>query len=56
MNASVVFSQLITSFGINCTIFFVTLAAALPLGLLVAFGFRLWKSSQSESFNSTKRL
>ena len=38
MNASVVFSQLITSFGINCTIFFVTLAAALPLGLLVAFG------------------
>lgn len=38
MNPSVVFSQLISSFSINCTIFFVTLVVALPVGLLVAFG------------------
>lgn len=38
MNPSVVFSQLISTFSINCTIFFVTLVVALPLGLLVAFG------------------
>ena len=38
MNPSVVFSQLISTFGINCTIFFVTLVVALPLGLIVAFG------------------
>lgn len=38
MNPSVVFSQLISTFGINCTIFFVTLVVALPFGLIVAFG------------------
>ena len=38
MNPSVVFSQLISTFGINCTIFLVTLVVALPLGLIVAFG------------------
>lgn len=38
MSASVIFSKLFESFGINCTVFFVTLAFALPLGLLIAFG------------------
>lgn len=38
MSASVVFSSLAATFGINCQIFFVTLLLALPLGLLVAFG------------------
>ncbi len=38
MSASVVFSKLLEAFGINCTIFFVTLLGALPLGLLVSFG------------------
>ncbi|MCB6365344.1 amino acid ABC transporter permease [Intestinibacillus massiliensis] len=38
MNPSVVFSSLFQSFGINCTIFFVTLLVALPLGLIVSFG------------------
>lgn len=37
-SVSVVFSKLFASFGINCTIFFVTLAVALPVGLLVSFG------------------
>lgn len=30
--------QLLQAFGLNCTIFFVTLAFSLPLGLVVAFG------------------
>lgn len=38
MSSSVIISKLLESFGINCTIFFVTLVCALPLGLLVAFG------------------
>ena len=38
MSVSVVFSKLLEAFGINCTIFFVTLIGALPLGLLVSFG------------------
>lgn len=38
MSASVVFSKLFESFGINCTIFFVTLLGALPLGLIISFG------------------
>lgn len=38
MNPSVIFSKLFQSFGINCTIFFVTLALALPLGLVISFG------------------
>ncbi|MPM83816.1 L-cystine transport system permease protein TcyB [bioreactor metagenome] len=38
MSPSVIFSKLFQSFGINCTIFFVTLAIALPLGLLISFG------------------
>ena len=38
MTASVVFSKLLSSFTINCEIFFVTLAFALPLGLVIAFG------------------
>lgn len=38
MSASVVFSKLFESFGINCTIFFVTLIGALPLGLIISFG------------------
>lgn len=38
MSSSVIISSLFESFGINCTIFFVTLLVALPLGLIVAFG------------------
>ena len=38
MNPSVIFTNLFQSFGINCTIFVVTLLVALPVGLLVAFG------------------
>ena len=38
MNPSVIFSELLKSFGINTTIFFATLLIALPLGLIVAFG------------------
>lgn len=38
MNPSVIFSELMKAFGINSTIFFVTLLIALPLGLIVAFG------------------
>ena len=38
MNPSVIFTTLFQSFGINCTIFVVTLLVALPVGLLVAFG------------------
>ncbi len=38
MNPSIIFSKLFESFGINCTIFFVTLGLALPLGLLISFG------------------
>ncbi len=38
MSTSVIFSQLLNSFQINCTIFLVTLACALPLGLIVSFG------------------
>lgn len=38
MEASVILSKLVESFGINCTIFFVTLLIALPFGLLVALG------------------
>ena len=38
MSVPVVFSKLFEGFGINCTIFFVTLLGALPLGLLVSFG------------------
>lgn len=38
MSLGVVTAQLMHSFGLNCTIFFVTLVLALPLGLVVAFG------------------
>lgn len=38
MSSSVILSKLLESFGINCTIFSVTLLVALPLGLLIAFG------------------
>ncbi|HWQ51195.1 MAG TPA: amino acid ABC transporter permease [Terriglobales bacterium] len=38
MSPSIIFSKLLQSFGINCTIFFVTLAFALPLGLFISFG------------------
>lgn len=38
MNPSVILSKLLESFGINCTIFVVTLLFSLPLGLVVAFG------------------
>ena len=38
MSSSVILSELLESFGINCTIFFVTLLCALPFGLLIAFG------------------
>lgn len=31
-------SKLLEGFGVSCTIFFVTLIAALPLGLVIAFG------------------
>ncbi len=31
-------SKLLEGFGVSCTIFFVTLLAALPLGLVIAFG------------------
>ena len=37
-SASVIFSQLLHCLQINCTIFFVTLLLALPLGLVVSFG------------------
>lgn len=39
-SVSVVFSQLLESFSINCILFFVTLAFALPLGLVISFGSR----------------
>lgn len=38
MSFSVVTLQLLDGFGTTCLIFFVTLAAALPLGLVVCFG------------------
>lgn len=38
MSVPVVFSRLFEGFGINCTIFFVTLLLALPLGLIISFG------------------
>ena len=38
MSASVIFSSLTKTFGINCQIFFVTLLFALPLGLIISFG------------------
>ncbi|MGE4548039.1 MAG: amino acid ABC transporter permease [Intestinibacillus sp.] len=38
MSVSVVFAKLMQGFGINCTIFFVTLLLALPLGLVISFG------------------
>ncbi len=38
MSASVVISKLLESFGINCTLFVVTLLLALPLGLIISFG------------------
>ena len=38
MSASVIFTSLTKTFGINCQIFFVTLLFALPLGLIVSFG------------------
>lgn len=38
MSLGVVTAQLLHSFGLNCTIFFVTLVLALPLGLVVSFG------------------
>ncbi len=38
MSASVVISKLLESFGINCTLFAVTLLLALPLGLIISFG------------------
>lgn len=38
MPASVIISKLFETFGINCTIFSVTLLFALPFGLVIAFG------------------
>ena len=38
MSASVIFTSLTKTFGINCQIFFVTLLFALPLGLIISFG------------------
>ena len=38
MTASVIFARLAEAFWINCEIFFITLAAGLPLGLVIAFG------------------
>ena len=38
MSVSTIFITLLECFRINCVIFFVTLALALPLGLLVSFG------------------
>ncbi|MEG0035195.1 MAG: amino acid ABC transporter permease [Oscillospiraceae bacterium] len=38
MSVSTIILSLWDSFGINCLIFFVTLAAALPLGLIISFG------------------
>lgn len=38
MSSTVIVAKLIESFGINCTIFSVTLLVALPLGLIIAFG------------------
>ena len=38
MSASVVITKLLESFGINCTLFVVTLLLALPLGLIISFG------------------
>ncbi|MBQ9887490.1 MAG: amino acid ABC transporter permease [Lachnospiraceae bacterium] len=38
MSVSIIFSKLFETFGINCTIFFVTLLFALPLGLIISFG------------------
>lgn len=38
MSTAVVFYRLFESFSVNATLFFVTLALALPLGLVVAFG------------------
>lgn len=38
MSASVIFTSLTKTFGINCQIFFITLLFALPLGLIVSFG------------------
>lgn len=38
MSTTLILSKLLESFGINCTIFFVTLVVALPLGLLISFG------------------
>ena len=35
---SYVLQQLMSGFGVTCTIFFLTLVMALPLGLLIAFG------------------
>lgn len=35
---SVIFSQLLSCFRLNCTIFFVTLLLGLPLGLIISFG------------------
>lgn len=38
MSASVIFTSLTKTYGINCQIFFVTLLFALPLGLIISFG------------------
>ncbi|MBQ9833549.1 MAG: amino acid ABC transporter permease [Clostridia bacterium] len=38
MEPSVIFSKLFEAFGLNCELFFATLAFALPLGLIIAFG------------------
>lgn len=38
MSASVIISKLLESFGINTTLFVVTLLFALPLGLIISFG------------------
>ncbi len=38
MSTSLIFSKLFETFEINCSIFFVTLLFALPLGLIIAFG------------------
>ena len=38
MSFAVVTMKLLEGFGTTCLIFFVTLAASLPLGLIVCFG------------------
>ncbi len=38
MSTSLIISRLFESFRMNCSVFFITLLAALPLGLIISFG------------------